>query len=52
MNIRDHEADDKPALEELTLRAWKPVFANLEHSIRLEIYEVSVPDWQAERCVP
>lgn len=49
MNIRDHEADDKPALEELTLRAWKPVIANLEHSIKLEIYEVFVPDWQAEQ---
>ena len=49
MNIRDYEADDKPALEELTLRAWKPVFADLERSIKPEIYEVFVPDWQAEQ---
>ncbi|MGB0701638.1 MAG: GNAT family N-acetyltransferase [Pseudohongiellaceae bacterium] len=49
MNIRDYEADDKPALEELTLRAWEPVFADLERSIKPEIYEVFVPDWQAEQ---
>ena len=49
MNIRGYEADDKPALEELTLRAWKPVFADLERSIKPEIYEVFVPDWQAEQ---
>ena len=49
MNIRGYEADDKPALEELTLRAWKLVFADLERSIKPEIYEVFVPDWQAEQ---
>jgi len=49
MNIRDYETDDKPALEELTLRAWKPVFSDLERSIKPEIYEVFVPDWQAEQ---
>lgn len=49
MNIRGYEADDKPALEELTLRDWKPVFADLERSIKPEIYEVFVPDWQAEQ---
>ena len=49
MNIRSYEEDDKPALEELTLRAWKPVFADLERSIKPEPYEAFVPDWQAEQ---
>ena len=49
MNVRDYEAGDRPALEELTLRAWKPVFAGLERSNKPEIYVVFVPDWQAEQ---
>ena len=49
MNIRDYEADDKSALEELILRAWKPLFADLDRSIKPEIYEVFVPVWKVEQ---
>ena len=49
MNIRDYRAGDKPALKEITLRAWEPVFAGLEKSMKPEIYEVFVPDWEAEQ---
>ena len=49
MNIRDYKASDKEALKDITLRAWKPVFEGLEKSISPDIYEVFVPDWQAEQ---
>lgn len=52
--VRQHEfsrlrSSDKSALEELILHAWKPLFADLERSIKPEIYEVFVPDWKAEQ---
>lgn len=49
MNIRDYQETDKAVLKDITLRAWEPVFAGLESSMSKDIYEVFVPDWQAEQ---
>ncbi len=49
MNIRDYQEADKETLKDITLRAWEPVFAGLESSMSKNIYEVFVPDWEAEQ---
>lgn len=49
MNIREYKNSDKEFLKDITLRAWEPVFAGLEKSISPDIYEIFVPDWQAEQ---
>jgi ribosomal protein S18 acetylase RimI-like enzyme len=49
MKIRDYQPEDKERLIELTLRAWKPVFEGLEKSMSPDIYEVFVPDWEAQQ---
>lgn len=49
MKIRDYEESDKPALVELTLRVWEPVFREMKESMSAEIYEVFVPDWRKEQ---
>ncbi|MCG8412959.1 MAG: GNAT family N-acetyltransferase [Pseudomonadales bacterium] len=49
MNIREYQETDKQALKDITLRAWEPVFAGLEGSMSKDIYEVFVPDWEAEQ---
>ncbi len=49
MNIREYKETDRAALKDITLRAWKPVFQGLEESMDPAIYEVFVPDWQAEQ---
>lgn len=49
MNIREYKNTDKEVLKDITLRAWKPVFEGLEKSISPDIYEIFVPDWQAEQ---
>lgn len=49
MNIREYKNSDKETLKDITLRAWEPVFAGLEKSISPDIYEIFVPDWQAEQ---
>lgn len=49
MNIREYKETDRTVLKDITLRAWKPVFEGLEGSMDPAIYEVFVPDWQAEQ---
>ena len=49
MNIRDYTESDREAMTELTLRAWEPVFEGMQQSISPQIYEIFVPDWQAEQ---
>jgi len=49
MLIRNYEESDKQILVDITMRAWKPVFEGMSTAISPEIYEVFVPDWQAEQ---
>lgn len=49
MKIREYIEADKDLLKKITLRAWEPVFEGLEKSMSPDIYEVFVPDWQAEQ---
>lgn len=49
MIIREYKASDKPALVELTLLAWEPVFQGMQTAYNPEIYEVFVPDWRKEQ---
>ena len=49
MKIRKYEESDWDALVDITLRAWKPVFEGLATAISPDIYEIFVPDWQAEQ---
>jgi len=49
MFIRNYQLEDKKAILELTLRAWKPVFEGLQSSMDPEIYEIFVPDWVAQQ---
>lgn len=49
MNIRNYIESDKPALVEITMLAWEPVFAKMEEFMKEEIYEIFVPDWRKEQ---
>ncbi|NKB33785.1 MAG: GNAT family N-acetyltransferase [Pseudomonadales bacterium] len=49
MKIRKYQESDRESLVDITLRAWKPVFEGLSTAISPNIYEVFVPDWQAEQ---
>ncbi len=49
MNIRNYQPKDKSFLLDITMRAWEPVFREYELSISPDIYEIFVPDWQAEQ---
>ncbi len=49
MNIREYKESDRPVITDITLRAWKSVFEGLEKSMDPAIYQVFVPDWQAEQ---
>lgn len=49
MDIRNYEKSDKPALVELTMRVWAPVFRQMQETMSDEIYEVFVPDWRKEQ---
>lgn len=49
MNIREYKTADKPALIDLALRAWEPVFAGLKTSLTPEVHALFVPDWKAQQ---
>lgn len=49
MKIREYRESDRDILEDITLRAWEPVFVGLEKSMNPEIYRIFVPDWKAEQ---
>lgn len=49
MNIREYQQSDWNTLVDITMRAWKPVFEGLSTAISDNIYEIFVPDWQAEQ---
>ncbi len=49
MKIRDYKPEDKPALIELALRAWEPVFAGLKTSLTSEVHDLFVPDWKGQQ---
>ncbi|MGF1473402.1 MAG: GNAT family N-acetyltransferase [Rubrobacteraceae bacterium] len=44
--IRPFESRDAEAVVELSLRAWKPVFASIEQAMGSETYRRLVPDWR------
>lgn len=49
MKIREYKESDWNTLVDITMRAWKPVFEGMSTAISNDIYEIFVPDWQAEQ---
>jgi hypothetical protein len=47
--IRPVTSHDVPALVELSLLAWAPVFASFRHVLGSTIYALVYPDWQAQQ---
>jgi ribosomal protein S18 acetylase RimI-like enzyme len=46
MRIRKLEAADVPAVVELSLRAWAPVFVSLKQALNPAVYQAFYPDWR------
>jgi GNAT superfamily N-acetyltransferase len=47
--IRPFNDRDADAVVRLSLRAWAPVFASLEHAMGSEIYRLLHPDWRVSQ---
>jgi GNAT superfamily N-acetyltransferase len=48
--IRDYEAPDEEAVVELSLRAWKPVFAAVEELLGSELFVRLRGDWRESQA--
>lgn len=46
MRIRAFRDEDRPAVVDLSLRAWAPVFVSIEAAMNPEIYRIFYPDWR------
>lgn len=44
--IRNYGDDDLEAIVALSLRAWEPVFASLEHALGAELFKRLRGDWR------
>lgn len=49
MKLREYTHEDRSVMEDITLRAWKPVFEKFATAMSPDIYEIFVPDWKAEQ---
>jgi ribosomal protein S18 acetylase RimI-like enzyme len=47
--IRPFEDQDTEAVVGLSLRAWAPAFASLEHTLGSEIFKRQHPDWREDQ---
>ena len=49
LHIRRFQAEDAPAIVELSLRAWAPVFESIEQALGNEILRRLHPDWRVSQ---
>lgn len=48
--IREYQPADEPRVVELSLRAWAPVFASLEHALGRAVFVRLDPDWREDQA--